>query len=81
MKITNKKQFLRLIEAMEENPSLAKGLKLAGPNFSKDSYTKKWEEIKEVLNSLGPPFKTSAEWQKVNSKTRYLTFNIFNICF
>lgn len=65
IKITTKGQFIYLVDAMEKNPMLAKGLKLAGAHLTKKAYNQKWEEIKERLNSLGPPFKTSVEWQKV----------------
>ncbi|XP_055915413.1 uncharacterized protein LOC129948437 [Eupeodes corollae] len=57
--VSNKKQLERLVELMEENPELAKGI------CAKPVLTKKWEDIALELNSLEPPERDSAKWQRV----------------
>ncbi|XP_062713120.1 uncharacterized protein LOC134290104, partial [Aedes albopictus] len=57
-KSTNKDQFLRLVEELEEQPDIAKG-------FARFDTGPFWENLSKELNSLGPPIKTSGEWKKV----------------
>ncbi|XP_062541677.1 uncharacterized protein LOC134209684 [Armigeres subalbatus] len=60
-KKTNKRQFSRLVSFMEENPELARGSKF----IARDSVTSLWWKITDSLNSLGPPNRSVAAWQKV----------------
>ncbi|XP_062540733.1 uncharacterized protein LOC134208802 [Armigeres subalbatus] len=46
---------------MEENPELARGSKFV----ARDLVTSLWWKITDSLNSLGPPNRSVAAWQKV----------------
>lgn len=62
IKITNQRQFEQLVEELQKNPSLARGFqKGTVPN----NLNEQWESIATVLNSLGPPLRSGAGWQKV----------------
>ncbi|XP_055589423.1 uncharacterized protein LOC129741702 [Uranotaenia lowii] len=66
LRITNQLQFAELVRRMELNPSVAKGLKYAeATNVSRQNFHVIWADTTEALNSLGPPTRTAAEWQKV----------------
>lgn len=66
LRVTNRKQFEELVRRMEENPTVAKGLKFAeGAMMTKPIFQSAWAETTTALNSLGPPSRSSAEWQKV----------------
>ncbi|XP_055589806.1 uncharacterized protein LOC129741987 [Uranotaenia lowii] len=55
---TNKSQFSRMVEVLEQHPDVAKG-------FSKYDGAPVWDQIAQDLNSLGPPEKDSTAWKKV----------------
>lgn len=62
IKITNKRQFEKLVEELEKNPPLARGFqKGTVPN----NFNEQWESIATVVNSLGPPIRSAGGWQKV----------------
>lgn len=58
-KSTNKNQYSRMVEALEEHPDIAKG-------FARFDAGPFWESLAVDLNSLGPPLKDTASWKKVN---------------
>ncbi|XP_055377869.1 SAFB-like transcription modulator [Condylostylus longicornis] len=57
--VSNKRQLVRLVELMEENLDIGRGIIL------KASAKKKWEEFAVELNSLGPPQRNYEKWQRV----------------
>lgn len=63
VKITTRQQFEILIQQMEENPNIARGVRAFGE--TKANTEQVWNEIAEKLNSHGPPTRTKDEWQKV----------------
>lgn len=63
MKVTNKHQFERMISLLEQHPEIGRGKGHFGS--SKDDVKKTWERFAVELNSLGPPVRTSPEWQRV----------------
>jgi len=58
----NKDQRSRIIEFMWENPVMVKKF---SNSFTFDIYNKKWAELKEELDKLGP-IKSVKVWQKVS---------------
>lgn len=64
-KRTNTVQFAKLIELMEANPDVAKGIGAFGS--SKKTQKENWEQFAVELNSLGPPAREGKEWHKVGS--------------
>ncbi|XP_055381861.1 uncharacterized protein LOC129612339 [Condylostylus longicornis] len=66
VKVTTRKQFEELGNFMTENAFIAKGLKFAENScISKCEFDAKWNQLTEKLNSLGPPIRNTAGWQKV----------------
>ncbi|EAT32732.1 AAEL015047-PA [Aedes aegypti] len=66
VRITNRKQFELLVASMEQNPSIAKGLKYCEAiHMGKDIFLDTWKNLSMRLNSLGPPTRSVPEWQKV----------------
>lgn len=61
---SNKAQLLMLLEFMEKNSDLAKGI-VNGAN-GRDKANKLWDKIKEKLNEIGPPTRSVVDWKKVN---------------
>ncbi|XP_055641281.1 uncharacterized protein LOC129778416 [Toxorhynchites rutilus septentrionalis] len=57
-KSTNKDQYSRLVDLLEEQPDIAKG-------FAKCNASPYWNSVAAELNSLGPPTKDSTAWKKV----------------
>ncbi|XP_055910685.1 uncharacterized protein LOC129945048 [Eupeodes corollae] len=68
-KHTSTKQFATLVEFLKENSGIAKGI-LNAPKY-KAKTRELWDEITVVLNSLGPPVKTSDGWKKVWKDFKY----------
>ncbi|XP_036335024.1 uncharacterized protein LOC118745616 isoform X1 [Rhagoletis pomonella] len=66
--VSNKKQLGRLVQLMQDNQDLAKGI--CGRTRGKP----RWEAIAVELNSLGPPLRSWEKWLKVwtdlKSKTK-----------
>ncbi|XP_055914609.1 uncharacterized protein LOC129947881 [Eupeodes corollae] len=62
-KRTNKNQFEKLVELMESNPNLARGVGEFGS--SKKNQKEYWDQFATTLNSLGPPTRDGKEWHKV----------------
>ena len=56
------KQKVRLFELLEENYYILSGTPFRG-NVMK---TAKWEEIRDILNELGPA-KTTEKWRRVST--------------
>nr|XP_029712742.1 protein PRRC2C-like [Aedes albopictus] len=66
VRVTNRRQFEHLVDRMEANPSVAKGLKFCeGSGLTADAFARLWEELAVGLNSLGPPTRSVKDWQKV----------------
>ncbi|XP_021697308.1 uncharacterized protein LOC110675807 [Aedes aegypti] len=66
VRVTNRKQFEFLVNRMEANPKLAKGLKFCeATGISSNTFTSIWHDLTVGLNSLGPPTRTVKDWQKV----------------
>ncbi|XP_062538726.1 uncharacterized protein LOC134206998 [Armigeres subalbatus] len=61
-KRTNVRQFARLVSFMEEHPELARGGRFSD---CRESVSSLWATIQAALNSLGPPTRSVAAWQKV----------------
>ncbi|XP_062700532.1 uncharacterized protein LOC134284944 [Aedes albopictus] len=61
-KKTNKRQFAWLVAFMEKYPELARGGKFTD---SRESVPTLWARAQTSLNSLGPPTRSVAQWQKV----------------
>lgn len=61
--ITTKQQFDILIEEMQANPNVARGVRLFGE--TKATTDEVWKSIAMKLNSYGPPTRTPDEWQRV----------------
>ncbi|XP_058827774.1 uncharacterized protein LOC131687696 [Topomyia yanbarensis] len=61
-KKTNKRQFACLVAFMEKNPEIARGSKFV---HSRESVTSLWWTLTDSLNSLDPPTRSVAAWQKV----------------
>ncbi|XP_055904992.1 uncharacterized protein LOC129940627 [Eupeodes corollae] len=59
--ITNKTQYQRLLDLLQENPEIAQGYTKA----TKEEVAAFWDTVKEELNSLGPPLKDASSWRKV----------------
>ncbi|XP_036320071.1 uncharacterized protein LOC118734459 [Rhagoletis pomonella] len=57
--VSNKKQLARLVELMQKNSDLGKGI--CGKVQGKAS----WERVAVELNSLGPPMRSWEKWLKV----------------
>ncbi|XP_021709465.1 uncharacterized protein LOC110679358 [Aedes aegypti] len=55
---TNRDQYAKLVEELEEQPDIAKGF----AKFNTDPF---WSNLAEDLNSLGPPTKTAEKWKRV----------------
>lgn len=63
LKVTNRKQFERLVHLMQKNPQIARGARTYGQ--SKQQVEEQWKKIADELNSFGPPRRTGKEWQRV----------------
>ncbi|XP_011208926.2 uncharacterized protein LOC105230053 [Bactrocera dorsalis] len=63
LKITNGKQFERLVHLMQKNPQIARGARTYGQ--SKQQVEEQWNKIADELNNFGPPRRTGKEWQRV----------------
>lgn len=63
LKITNRKQFERLVHLMQKNPQIGRGTRTFGQN--KQQVEEQWNSFANELNSFGPPRRTSKEWQRV----------------
>uniref|UniRef100_A0A0K8V970 Regulatory protein zeste n=1 Tax=Bactrocera latifrons TaxID=174628 RepID=A0A0K8V970_BACLA len=63
LKITNGKQFERLVHLMQKNPQIARGARTYGQ--SKQQVEEQWNKIADELNNFGPPCRTGKEWQRV----------------
>lgn len=63
IKRTNSNQFSKLVEIMEANPEIAKGIGSFGS--SKKNQAEYWDRFAIDLNSLGPPLREGKEWHKV----------------
>lgn len=76
--MTTKSQFRVLIELMEENPEIAKGMKFAEVHsIGKEKFSEIWQNITNKLNSLGPPQRSPSEWQKVSHIFKLFYWKIF----
>ncbi|XP_017470296.1 PREDICTED: uncharacterized protein LOC108361987, partial [Rhagoletis zephyria] len=62
LKITNFNQFETLVKYMEDNPSFARGF---NKGVHKIDVKQKWNSLALTLNSIGPPTRDGAGWQKV----------------
>lgn len=69
LKVTNRKQFERLVHLMQKNPQIARGARTYGQ--SKQQVEEQWKKIADELNSFGPPRRTGKEWQRVILKIIY----------
>ncbi|XP_062535366.1 uncharacterized protein LOC134204575 [Armigeres subalbatus] len=66
VRVTNRKQFEFLVNRLETQPAVAKGLKFCeASGVHQVVYTEFWNELAVGLNSLGPPTRTVKDWQKV----------------
>ncbi|XP_039965938.1 uncharacterized protein LOC126761075 [Bactrocera neohumeralis] len=63
LKITNGKQFERLVHLMQKNPQIARRARIYGQ--SKLQVEEQWNKIADELNNFGPPRRTGKEWQRV----------------
>ncbi|XP_055905759.1 uncharacterized protein LOC129941212 [Eupeodes corollae] len=59
--ITNRAQFQRLFEMLQEKPEIAQGYS----KIPKEEINAFWEQVKTELNSSGPPSKDATAWRKV----------------
>ncbi|XP_017493717.1 PREDICTED: uncharacterized protein LOC108381829 isoform X1 [Rhagoletis zephyria] len=63
VKITNSKQFERLVHLMQSNPGIARGTRTFGQN--KIQNDEQWDAFATEINSFGPPNRSRKEWQRV----------------
>ncbi|XP_017475228.1 PREDICTED: uncharacterized protein LOC108365647 [Rhagoletis zephyria] len=63
IKRTTTQQFEKLVELMQNNPDVAKGMGNFGS--SKKSRAELWEKFAAELNAIGPPMRNGREWNKV----------------
>ncbi|XP_017474316.1 PREDICTED: uncharacterized protein LOC108364943 [Rhagoletis zephyria] len=63
VKITTRQQFEILVQQMEQNPSIARGVRAFGETKANTEHV--WKEISSKLNSYGPPTRTSEKCQRV----------------
>ncbi|XP_055915358.1 uncharacterized protein LOC129948394 [Eupeodes corollae] len=63
IKRTNNAQFSKLVEVMEANPDIAKGVGTFGS--SKKNQAQYWDSFALELNALGLPIREGKEWHKV----------------
>lgn len=61
----NKLQLDKLVNFMVDHENLARGTYCNTAEGRTDSY-RQWEDLKNQLNSLGPPTKTTSEWRRVS---------------
>ncbi|XP_017472426.1 PREDICTED: uncharacterized protein LOC108363546 [Rhagoletis zephyria] len=62
IKRTTTQQFEKLVELMQNNPDVAKGMGNFGS--SKKSRAELWEKFAAELNAIGPPMRNGREWNK-----------------
>ncbi|XP_018804177.1 PREDICTED: uncharacterized protein LOC108978380 [Bactrocera latifrons] len=63
IKRTTQRQFETMVQLMERNPDLARGLAPFGS--TKKNRMELWEGIASELNNIGPPIRSGSEWNKV----------------
>ena len=73
MKITNKAQFEKLVELLQENPSIAKGFHRG---MASSTQKQKRELIVTELKAAGPPIRDCDGWQKVTKDITYTHFHL-----
>lgn len=61
-KITTTAQFSKMVELLEQNPSVARGY---SSGVNKANFKEDWNKIGDILNVLGPPTRTGEGWAKV----------------
>lgn len=73
---TKSEQYAVFERFMKENPAMADG------TFKKETNSKKyrefWQELKDALNSEGPPFRDVVGWRKVCFKKMSVIIPLFN---
>ncbi|KAI8116179.1 hypothetical protein CVS40_11713 [Lucilia cuprina] len=62
-KQTTNEQWELILEHVNNNPNLARGVPVFGSN--RKEIDDSWEQLTQKVNANGPPQKESKEWKKV----------------
>ncbi|XP_046801235.1 nuclear apoptosis-inducing factor 1-like [Lucilia cuprina] len=62
-KQTTNEQWELILEHMNNNPNLARGVPVFGSN--RKEIDDSWEQLTQKVNAIGPPQRESKEWKKV----------------